>query len=66
MRTVKITETFDGYPNGKRVTYEKGDEVEVADAFADLIIEKGHAKDVIPTAPVAAPEEPASTKKVTK
>lgn len=61
MKTVKITETFDGYPNGKRVTYEKGDEVEVADAFADLIIEKGHAKEVSP-AP-AAHEEPASTKK---
>lgn len=65
MRTVKITETFDGYPNGKRVTYEKGTEVEVADAFADLIIEKGHAKEASAT-PAAAQDEPASTKKGSK
>lgn len=56
MKTVKILEDFTGYPAGKKASFAKGTEVSVSDAFADLIIAKGHAKeqDTPPTAPKAA------------
>jgi hypothetical protein len=65
MKTIKILETFDGYPNGTRVTFTEGDEVEVAATYANLLIEKGHAREVgRTTTKAAAPkEEPAPTKK---
>ncbi|GEP11129.1 hypothetical protein [Methylobacterium gnaphalii] len=60
MKTVRITETFDGYPNGKdERRFTKGDEPEVSDAFADLIIGKGLAKEIDPKpAPAAIPASP--------
>jgi hypothetical protein len=56
MKTVKITEPngFDAYPHGKKVHFVHGQEVDVADHFADLIIAKGHAKEVEPQEPDAA------------
>lgn len=47
MKTVRITETFDGFPNGKdEVRFIKGEEPTVSDAFADLIVGKGLAKEI--------------------
>jgi hypothetical protein len=51
MRTVKITESFEGYPSGakegsKRQVFTKGEEVEVPATFADLIVGKGHAREI--------------------
>lgn len=50
MKTVHITEAFDGYPHGakqgsKRHSYAVGDEPEVSNEFADLIIGKGLARE---------------------
>lgn len=56
MKTVLIMETFDGYPAGKKVSFVAGTEETVSDAFADLIIAKGHAREKViekPHAPVA-------------
>lgn len=49
MKTIRVVEAFSGYPAGahegsKRRDFEKGAEVEVPNDFADLIVEKGHAK----------------------
>ena len=47
MKTVRITETFDGYPNGKdERRFTAGDEHEMSDAYADLIVGKGLAKEI--------------------
>lgn len=47
MKTLRITETFDGFPNGKdEVRFTKGEEPTVSDAFAELIIGKGLAKEI--------------------
>jgi hypothetical protein len=62
MRTVKILESFEGWPDGKSPkNFVQGDEVEVANDFADLIIGKGHAKEV--SGKAAAKEAPAAAKK---
>lgn len=56
MRTIKAVEPFTGYPSGRKRSFEKGQEVEVPDDFADLVIGKGHAKEAEPkeeAAPVA-------------
>ncbi|MDP4024460.1 hypothetical protein Q8W71_17685 [Methylobacterium sp. NEAU 140] len=50
MKTVTIAETFDGYPQGakegsRRTTYTEGQEIEVSDAFGELIIGKGLARE---------------------
>lgn len=55
MKTVTITEDFTGYPSGKKVSFAKGAEVSVPDAFADLIVAKGHAREKVTPAP-AKPE----------
>ena len=67
MKTVVITETFDGYPDGavegsRRVSYAEGRSVEVPDAFGDLITGKGLARaasaEPVPTpAALPAPEK---------
>lgn len=57
MRTVKISEDFTGYPSGKKRDFTKGETVEVPADFADLIVEKGHAKEV-----AASEEKPARRK----
>jgi hypothetical protein len=56
MKTVVITEDFTGYPSGKKASFAKGAEVSVPDAFADLIVAKGHAREKV--APVPAKAEP--------
>lgn len=46
MSTLRILETFTGYPAGVRRTFTIGDVIDVEDVgqeFADLIITKGHA-----------------------
>lgn len=56
MKTVRITETFDGYPNDKdERRFSAGDEPELSDKFADLIIGKGLAKEIDPKPALAAP-----------
>ena len=50
MKTVVIKESFDGYPQGakegaRKVSYVEGQEVEVSEAFGDLIIGKGLARE---------------------
>lgn len=67
MKTVKILESFQGYPDPKKraVAYAKGDEVEVPEAFAKLIIEKGHAKEVEPKVEDKPAEKPAHASKST-
>lgn len=64
MKTVKVLENFEGWPTGKApVNYVAGDEVEVSNDFADLIIGKGHAKEVASTAAPAVEEAPKATSK---
>ena len=52
MKTIEILEDFEGYPSGKRRAFKKGETVEVAEPFADLVTspEKGHAKEPDKTA----------------
>jgi len=52
MKTIRITETFDGFPNGKdEVRFCKGEEPTVSNDFADLIVGKGLAKEIADPAP---------------
>ncbi|MDR7036110.1 hypothetical protein J2X36_000846 [Methylobacterium sp. BE186] len=61
MKTVRITADFDSYPNGKdRRTFTKGEEPELSNEHADLLIAKGLAEDLAPAA-----RQPASKKKDT-
>ncbi|WP_264045518.1 hypothetical protein [Methylobacterium flocculans] len=63
MKTVRITETFDGFPNGKdEVRFTKGEEPTVSVAFADLIVGKGLAKEVAKPAPASKAETKATSK----
>jgi hypothetical protein len=69
MKTVTILESFDGYPQGskagsKKVSYVEGQEVEVSEAFGDLIIGKELAREKSAgrTAPKAAPADAGETK----
>ncbi|ACL58948.1 hypothetical protein [Methylobacterium nodulans] len=60
MKTVKILESFEGWPTGQApVRYVAGQQVEVSNEFADLIVGKGHAKEVISAKAAPASEEPA-------
>lgn len=61
MRTIKITKTFDGYPNGKtKQTFLAGEEIEVSDAYAKLILDKGYGTEKASAGPQAShPTEPA-------
>ena len=52
MKTVRIKEAFTGYPGGKRRDFAIGEEPELPNEFADLIIGKGHAEEL--TAKAAA------------
>ena len=52
---VTITQTFTGYPDGKdasRTVYEKGQAVDLPDAYAKLVVGKGLATA---SGPAAAP-----------
>jgi hypothetical protein len=61
MKTIKISEGFEGYPDGRTLrTFQKNEEAEVPKEFADLAIEKGLAKEV-PTRRAAPREEKGSS-----
>lgn len=55
MRKVEILIGFTGYPNGKPVHFAKGEEVEVSDDFADMIVDKqlARSKPSSPAKPAA-------------
>jgi len=59
VRTIEITDTFDGYPASKKVSFVKGEVVEVSDAYADILIEKGLAKETSKTGPKATAKKDA-------
>lgn len=47
MKTVRILETFDGYPNGTdEERFVAGETPTLSDDFADLIVGKGLAKEI--------------------
>ena len=46
MRTIRIREGFHAYPNSKRRDFAAGEELELANDFADLIVGKGLADEV--------------------
>lgn len=54
MKTVDIIEPFTGYPSGNKRAFTAGETVEVPNDFADLIIEKGHAREPRAAAPAKA------------
>lgn len=54
MKTVEIIETFTGYPSGAKRSFAAGETVEVPNDFADLIIQKGHAREAKAAAPARA------------
>lgn len=56
MRMIHILEPFTGYPSGKKRDFEKGDEPEVPNDFADLVVGKGHAREMVPAEPEQKPE----------
>jgi hypothetical protein len=48
MKTVHILEPFTGYPNGKsKRDFAKGEEPELSNEYADLVIAKGHAREAV-------------------
>jgi hypothetical protein len=58
MKTIHVKQDFEGYPHGgkegeKAVKFVTGQEIEVSDAFADMVVDKGHARLV--DAPAAEP-----------
>lgn len=61
MKTVEITSDFSGYPNGKdERRFAQGEEPELSNDFAELLIKKGLAREPKPaTKPPAkvAPEK---------
>lgn len=64
MKTVKVLENFEGWPTGTApVNYVAGEEVEVSNDFADLIVGKGHAKEVVRKAAAADEEAPKASGK---
>jgi hypothetical protein len=60
MKTIKVTAGFTGYPNGRKRHFAYGEEAEVADTYADLIVSKGLASDATPK---AAPKPAAAEQK---
>ncbi len=71
MKTVVITEDFIGYPQGakegsKAQSFTNRQDVEVNATFADLIIDKGHAREKPSPAPEPAVAETASKGTTTK
>ena len=56
MKTLRIAEAFTGFPDGTEASarsFATGEVVDLDDAFADLIIAKGHA--IEQPAPVIKP-----------
>ena len=65
MKTVEITESHYGYPDGNKKRYfEKGQTVEVANDYADLIVGKGQGKESKKAAAPAAKPQPPEMKPV--
>ncbi|KQO87338.1 hypothetical protein ASF33_02390 [Methylobacterium sp. Leaf92] len=59
MKTVEITETFDGYPTGKdERRFAAGEQPELSNEYAALLIAKGLAREVGGTTKAAAPAKP--------
>ena len=57
MKTVEITQTFTGYPNEKdKRVFTEGEEAELSNDYADLVIGKGLAREKVapPTTKAAA------------
>ena len=47
MKTVTILENFASYPNGKtKRDFVTGEQADLSDSHADLLISKGHAREV--------------------
>jgi len=59
MKSVEITDNFDGYPASKKVSFAKGEVVEVSDAYADILVSKGLAKETSKTGPKATAKKDA-------
>lgn len=56
MKQIIILESFDGYPDGRKRSFVAGSVAELPDAYAELVVGKGLARE-------AAPEtEPSVTK----
>lgn len=59
MRTVEILRTFDGYPTGKdERRFTAGEQPELSNEYAALLIAKGLAKEASGTTKAAAPAKP--------
>ena len=59
MKTVHITEAFTGYPHGKdKRDFAKGEETEVSNEYAELLVGKGLAREV--PAEITAKTQPAA------
>lgn len=57
MREIQILAGFTGYPNGKKRAFSPGVE-NVAEDYADLLVEKGLAKEIpTKTAPAKAAKD---------
>lgn len=56
MKTVEIVRTFDGYPTGKdERRFTAGEQPELSNDYADLLIAKGLAREARATTKAAAP-----------
>lgn len=60
MKTVTILQDFVGYPGGKKRAFKAGETVEVPNDFADLIVEKKHAREAAKEEPAPAPRKEAA------
>lgn len=58
MKTVRISEGFHAYPNGKKRDFAEGETPELSNDFADLIVGKGLATEVKEPAPRGGKPDP--------
>ncbi|ACK82454.1 hypothetical protein [Methylorubrum extorquens] len=59
MKTVEILRTFDGYPTGKdERRFTAGEQPELSNEYAALLIAKGLAREPRPPAKATAPAKP--------
>ncbi|MDV2987007.1 UNVERIFIED_CONTAM: hypothetical protein Q9R58_22110 [Methylobacteriaceae bacterium AG10] len=59
MKTVEILRTFDGYPTGKdERRFTAGEQPELSNEYAALLIAKGLAKEAGASTKAAAPAKP--------
>ncbi len=58
-KTVEMLEAIEAYPKGERVFYPAGSKLDFEDDFADLLIAKGHAREVqVKEKPAKSVKEP--------